>query len=295
VSDASNPDESGSPDPGVGRPEPILGLGALLARARMGQSARVMKIVAAEEPRPDDTPVRVLVAVGEGLLRASLRFLLERQDGITVVADADSGVAAVAAASRTRPDVVVMDAGPASAGVEATRRIVAGEPHAPGVVLLVDGSAGDVLFAALRAGAAGLLLRDAEPAALVQAVRVVAAGETLLAPPLTTRLVEDFLARPDRLKAKPEQLDELTTREREVLALVASGLSNEEIAERLVVTRATVKTHVSRALYKLHARDRAQLVVLAYECGLVSPGPRWSRHADASLAFSARIPRLRAA
>jgi DNA-binding NarL/FixJ family response regulator len=257
----------------------------------------VMKIVTVAEPLQDDSPLRVLVAVREGLLRESLRFFLERQDGITVVADAASGVAAVAAASRAEPDVVVMDAAlPVLGGIEATRRIVAGSaPRATGVVLLVDGSAGDAVFAALRAGAAGLLLRDAEPGALVEAVRVVARGETLLAPVLATRLVEDFLARPDRMQASPEQLDELTSREREVVALVASGLSNEEIAEQLVVTRATVKSHVSRALYKLHARDRAQLVVLAYECGLVSPGPRWSRQADASLAFSARIPRLRAA
>jgi DNA-binding NarL/FixJ family response regulator len=256
----------------------------------------VMKIVTVAEPIQDDSPLRVLVAVREGLLRESLRFFLERQDGITVVADAASGVAAVAAASRAEPDVVVMDAAlPVLGGIEATRRIVASRARATGVVLLVDGAAGDAVFAALRAGAAGLLLRDAEPGALVEAVRVVARGETLLAPVLATRLVEDFLARPDRMQASPEQLDELTSREREVVALVASGLSNEEIAEQLVVTRATVKSHVSRALYKLHARDRAQLVVLAYECGLVSPGPRWSRHADASLAFSARIPRLRAA
>jgi len=268
----------------------------MAAGAGVRQTAGV-EIVAAEEPHPDGSPVRVLVAVREGLLRASLRFLLERQDAITVVADAGTGAAAVAAASSAQPDVVVMDAAlPAPGGVEATRRIVAGrKPRATGVVLLVDSSGDDVLFAALRAGAAGLLLRDAEPGALVEAVRVVAVGETLLAPPLATRLVEDFVSRPGRLQASPEQLDELTSREREVIALVESGLSNEEIAERLVVTRATVKTHVSRALCKLHARDRAQLVVLAYECGLVSPGPRWSRHADASLAFSARIPRLRAA
>src|SRR6185437_139957 len=117
----------------------------------------------------------------------------------------------------------------------------------------------------------GLLLKDADPASLVDAVRIVAAGETLLAPPLASRLVEDFLSRPERLQGPPEQLDELTAREREVVSLVACGLSNEEIAERLVVPHATAKTHVSRALTKLHARDRAQLVVLAYETGLVLP------------------------
>ena len=164
-----------------------------------------------------------------------------------------------------------MDAAlPALGGIEATRRILAAaEPRAIGVVLLVDGTAGDVLFEALRAGAAGLLLADTEPEALAEAVRVVAAGETLLSPSLTTRLVEDHLSRPDRLHASPDQLVELTSREREVVALVASGLSNEEIAERLYLSPATSKTHVSRAMVKLGARDRAQLVVLAYESGLV--------------------------
>lgn len=221
---------------------------------------------------------RVLIATREGLLRASLRFLLERQDGISVVADAGSGGEALAAAVRLAPDVALLEAG--LDGIETARRIRAAADTA--VVMLMP-DAGDAMFAALRAGARGLLLMDAEPCELVAAVRTVAAGGTVLAPALAGRLVEDFLSRPERLGSPPEQLEELTAREREVVALVACGLSNEQIAERLVVTYATAKTHVSRALIKLGARDRAQLVVLAYECGLVRPGPRMVP------AFTARI------
>lgn len=212
---------------------------------------------------------RVLIATREGLLRASLRFLLERQDGISVVADAGSGGEAVAAAIRLDPDLALLEAG--LDGIETTRRIRAAADTA---VLMLLPDAGDAMFAALRAGARGLLLMDADPGELVAAVRTVAAGGTVLAPPLAGRLTDDFLSRPDRLRTSPEQLEELTAREREVVSLVACGLSNEQIAERLVVTYATAKTHVSRALIKLHAHDRAQLVVLAYECGLVRPGPR---------------------
>jgi DNA-binding NarL/FixJ family response regulator len=231
-------------------------------------------------------PLRVLIAEREGLVRAGFRFLLERQEGISVVAEASTGGEAVAAAVRARPDVVLMDAAlPELDGIDATRRLLAAtEPDQPAVVMLMTGASEDAVFAALRAGATGLLLKDADPDALVEAVRVVAAGETLLAPSLANRVVADFLSRPERLHSTPEQLDELTAREREVVALVACGLSNEEIAERLVVTRATAKTHVSRALCKLHARDRAQLVVLAYECGLVRPGPRWSDRAVTRIA-----------
>ena len=249
-----------------------------------------------EDPLANGSPLRVLIAEREGLLRASLRFLLERQDGISVIADAGTGGAAVAAAVRLHPDVVLMDVAlPDVDGIEATRRILAADDACrTAVLMLMPADRDDALFAALRAGATGLLLKDADPASLVDAMRIVASGETLLAPPLASRLVEDFLSRPERLQGPPEQLDELTAREREVVSLVACGLSNEEIAERLVVTHATAKTHVSRALTKLHARDRAQLVVLAYECGLVRPGPEWSSHADASQAFTARIPRIAA-
>jgi DNA-binding NarL/FixJ family response regulator len=219
----------------------------------------------------------VLVADGHRLVRAGLRALLERQENICVAAEAATGEDAVAAAARTRPDVVLMDMElPGLGGLEATRRVLgdvgSGEAR---VLMLTAGESDEAVFGALRAGATGLLLKDADPGALVHAVRIVADGEALLAPRLTRRLVADFLSRPEPLRSSPRQLEELTVREREVVALVACGLSNEEIAERLVVTRATAKTHVSRALYKLDARDRAQLVVLAYETGLVRPRPRW--------------------
>jgi DNA-binding NarL/FixJ family response regulator len=219
--------------------------------------------------------VRVVIAEPEGLVRGGLRFLLERQDGIVVAAEAATGEDALAAALAVRPDVVLMDTAlPDVDSIDVTRRICAAEDGDARVLLLMTGVRDETLFGALRAGATGLLLKDAEPEALVDAVRVVARGETVLAPTLASRLVADHLSRPERLRSTPEELDELTAREREVVALVACGLSNEEIAERLVVTRATAKTHVSRALCKLHARDRAQLVVLAYESGLVRPGPR---------------------
>jgi DNA-binding NarL/FixJ family response regulator len=220
---------------------------------------------------PSPAPLRLLIADGQGLVRAGLRALLEQQPGLRVVADAATGDEAVAATARMRPDVVLMDLDlPAAGGVPATRRILAGT-DATRVVMLMPPGSDDAVFAALRAGATGLLLKDAAPEELVSAVRAVAAGDAPLAPRFARRVVADMLARPERLGPAPEQLEELTTREREVVALVAHGLSNQEIAERLVVTRATAKTHVSRALCKLHARDRAQLVVLAYEAGLVRP------------------------
>jgi DNA-binding NarL/FixJ family response regulator len=210
--------------------------------------------------------LRVLIVEQERLVRAGFRALLERHDDVSVVAEVASGDEAVAEAVRVQPDVVLM-----VGDVDAARQIVAGRTD---VLMLMTDADDDRVFAALRAGVRGLLLEDAEPEALVDAVRVVARGEMVLAPAFASRLVADFLSRPERLEWTPRQLEELTAREREVVALVACGLSNEEIAERLVVTRATAKTHVSRALCKLHARDRAQLVVLAYECGLVRPGPR---------------------
>jgi DNA-binding NarL/FixJ family response regulator len=221
--------------------------------------------------------IRVLIAEGQGLVRAGFRALLERQDGISVAAEASAGEEAVAAALAVRPDVVLMDiALPGLDGVEATQRILDEvDPGEIRFVMLMTSESDDAVFGALRAGATGLLLKDADPDDLVEAVRVVASGDAMLAPTLARRLVCEFLSRPERLQSSPAQLEELTPREREVVALVACGLSNEEIAERLVVTRATAKTHVSRALCKLHARDRAQLVVMAYETGLVRPGPRW--------------------
>jgi DNA-binding NarL/FixJ family response regulator len=219
--------------------------------------------------------IRVVVAEAQGLVRAGLRSLLENSRDIAVVGEAATGDDAVATARRMQPDVVLMDAAlPGLDAHQATRDILADTP--PGavrVLMLMTSDGEDAMLAALRSGADGLLLKDTGLDDLVEGVRVVAAGDALLSPRLARRLVSDFLARPERLTSTPEQLDELTAREREVVALVASGLSNAEIAERLVVTRATAKTHVSRALGKMRARDRAQLVVMAYEAGLVRPGP----------------------
>ena len=224
------------------------------------------------EPTPTASP-RVLIADGHGLVRAGLRMLLERGAGTVVAAEAATGEQAFAATLATRPDVVLIDIDlPEAGGLEAARRILA-EPatREARVMLLMESASDGALFTALRAGVTGLVLKDAAPEELLTAVEAVARGEALLAPRLAGRLVADFLSRPERLDTTPEQLDDLTARELEVVALVAYGLSNEEIAEQLAVTRATAKTHVSRALYKLHARDRAQLVALAYEAGLVLP------------------------
>jgi DNA-binding NarL/FixJ family response regulator len=219
-------------------------------------------------------PIRVLIAEGQGIMRAGLRLLVERQEDMSVAAEAATGEEAVHEALQTHPDVVLIDIGlPGMAGLEATRRIVA--ETASAVVMLISDESNAAVFPALRAGATGLVLKDGDPGDLLAAVQAVARGEALLAPSVARRVVADFLSRPERLDAGPDELEELTRREREVMSLVACGLSNEEIAERLVVTRATAKTHVSRALSKLHARDRAQLVVMAYESGLVRPGPGW--------------------
>jgi DNA-binding NarL/FixJ family response regulator len=228
------------------------------------------------DPLADTGPgsLRVLVAEGRGLVRAGLRVLLDSQDGMVVAAEAATADEAVAAARAVEPDVVLMDLDlPATGGVEAVRRLLDELPDgATRVVMVMKSESDAAVFDALHAGATGLILEDADPEELVEAVRVVARGEALLAPGLASRLVADFMSRPERLRATPDKLDALTAREREVVALVAFGLRNEEIAERLVVTRATAKTHVSRALGKLGARDRAQLVVLAYEAGVVRPG-----------------------
>jgi DNA-binding NarL/FixJ family response regulator len=214
--------------------------------------------------------VRVLVADGESLPRAAFRALLESDERIRVVGEAATGEEAVAVAHRTRPDVVVMDATmPGLDSVEATGRMFADTGVA--VMLLVTCEDDDRIFAALRAGASGLLRKDTEPAELLRAVEAVARGQAVLPPRLTRRLIAELALRPERACPGIELLDELTAREREVVALVGHGLDNDEIAERLVVTPGTAKTHVSRAMVKLQARDRAKLVVFAYEAGLVVP------------------------
>jgi DNA-binding NarL/FixJ family response regulator len=220
--------------------------------------------------------IRVLVADDQALVRAGFVALLDAQDGIAVIAEADTGSAALAAARELRPDVVLMDIRmPEMDGLAATRAIAA-EPAlaAVRVVVLTTFELDEYVFEAMRAGASGFLVKHTEPAELVRAVRVVADGEALLSPSVTRRLVSEFAARTKQPSAPAPALAELTAREREVMALVAEGLTNAEIGERLFMSPATARTHVSRILTKLGARDRTQLVVMAYESGLVRPGWR---------------------
>jgi DNA-binding NarL/FixJ family response regulator len=219
--------------------------------------------------------IRVLLADDQVLVRAGFRALLDAQEDIEVVGEAADGEEAVRLAQALTPDVVLMDIRmPGTDGLEATRMIAAdGDLDAVRVVILTTFDLDEYVFETLRVGASGFLVKNTEPAELVHAVRAVAAGDALLSPGVTKRLVAEFAARAKEPRATPA-LDALTEREREVMGLVAEGLSNEEIAERLVVSPATAKTHVSRAMVKLGARDRAQLVVFAYESGLVRPGWR---------------------
>jgi DNA-binding NarL/FixJ family response regulator len=206
-------------------------------------------------------------------VRAGFRALLDAQEEIEVVGEAEDGRQAVELTRKLAPDVVLMDIRmPVLDGLAATREIAADRKlDATRIVILTTFELDEYVFEAIRSGAAGFLVKDTKPTELIQAVRVVAGGDALLSPSVTQRLIAEFAA---RAKAPPASsaLEELTEREREVMALAAEGLSNEEIAGRLVVSPATAKTHVSRAMIKLGARDRAQLVVLAYETGLVRPG-----------------------
>jgi DNA-binding NarL/FixJ family response regulator len=216
--------------------------------------------------------IRVILADDQVLVRAGFRSLLDNEDDIEVVAEASDGEEAIELASRAMPDVILMDIRmPKLDGIEATRRI-AGDDRLAGVkvVILTTFELDEYVFEALRAGASGFLVKDTEPLELLHGVRVVAAGDSLLSPSVTRRLISEFATRSTERKTL-EELDRLTEREREIMALVARGMSNDEIAEHLVLSPATAKTHVSRAMVKLHARDRAQLVVLAYESGLVKP------------------------
>ena len=224
--------------------------------------------------QPGERAVKVLLADDQTLVRAGFRVLLERGHDIEVVGEVADGAEAIEAARRLRPDVVLMDIRmPVLDGLEATRQIVADERLAGvRVVMLTTYQLDEYVFEALRVGASGFLLKDIDPADLRQAVRVAAGGEALLSPSVTRRLIDEFVAKVAPRRTDPERLSPLTDREREVLTLVGGGLSNDEIARRLFMSPATAKTHVSRAMAKLGARDRAQLVVLAYETGLVSPG-----------------------
>ena len=216
--------------------------------------------------------IKVLVADDQELVRGGFRLILDAQDDLEVVAEAGDGRAAIDQAARFRPDVVLMDVRmPELDGIAATRTVVA-EGLAAHVLVLTTFDEDRIVYDALKAGASGFLLKTAPPARLVDAVRVVAAGETLLAPRITRRLIEEFVRQPPPGDSADERLAELTDREREVLTLIARGRSNAEIASTLVVSGATVKTHVNRILAKLGVRDRVQAVVAAYETGLVRAG-----------------------
>jgi len=218
-------------------------------------------------------PVRVLLADDERLVRSGFRLLLDLQDDVAVVGEATTGAEAVAQARATRPDVVLMDIRmPAMDGIQATRAITASpELRRVRILILTTYDTDAYVFEGLQAGASGFLLKDAGPAELLHGIRVVAAGEALLAPRITRRLIGQFTARQTAGQAAERQLSVLTKREREVLALVGQGLANDEIGAALFLSPATARTHVSHAMMKLGARDRAQLVVIAFRTGLVTP------------------------
>ena len=217
--------------------------------------------------------IRVLVADDQDMVRAGFAMILDAQDDIEVVGEAEDGERAIAEAVRFSPDVLVMDIQmPTLDGIAATRAVLAQTRPAPRVLMVTTCDIDEYVYEALRAGASGFLLKNAPPEELVRAVRVIAAGDSLLSPRVTTRLIEAFTRQPAAPPTPPASLNELTPREHEVLTLVARGLSNAEIADQLVVSRGTVKTHVERILMKLNLRDRIQAVVLAYETGIVTPG-----------------------
>jgi DNA-binding NarL/FixJ family response regulator len=220
--------------------------------------------------------IRILLADDQAMVRQGFGALLNAQPGMAVVGEATNGEDAVRTGRDLRPDVILMDVRmPVMDGLEATRRLMSppvGVDHRPRVLMLTTFDLDDYVYEALRAGASGFLLKDATADDLVAAVRIVAAGEALLAPTVTRRLIEEFASRPRRDRPRPDQLASLTARELEVAKLIARGLSNGEIADTLVLAEQTVKTHVGRILTKLALRDRAQVVVTAYESGLVTPG-----------------------
>ncbi|OUC97782.1 response regulator [Streptosporangium minutum] len=217
-------------------------------------------------------PLRAVIADDQALVRTGFRMILSA-DGIEVVAEAADGAEAVAAVRSTRPDVVLMDIRmPQMDGIEATRQIMSGGADGTRVVILTTYDLDHYVYAALTAGASGFLLKDVSPEHLVAAVRLVRSGDALLSPTITRRLIERFVPRDEAKADLHRDLSELTPRELEVLRLLATGLSNAELADRLTLSATTVKTHVARILSKLGLRDRVQAVVLAYETGLISPG-----------------------
>ena len=216
--------------------------------------------------------IRVLVADDEEMVRYGFRMILEAQPDIAVIGEADDGTSAVEAARRLTPDVVLMDIRmPKMDGLEATRILLSRVTPPPRVVVLTTFDRDEYVYEALKAGASAFLLKASPPEQLAHAVRVVAAGDALLHPAITRRLIKDFARRPTPREGTPRQLKELTEREVEVMSLIARGLSNGEIAAKLFLAEATVKTHVVHVLSKLGLRDRSQIVVMAYESGLVEP------------------------
>ena len=216
--------------------------------------------------------IRVLVVDDQALVRGGFRMILDAQTDIEVVGEAADGIEALEQAAALEPDVVLMDIRmPELDGLEATRRLVARRPGAS-VLMLTTFDADEYVYEALRAGASGFMLKDVEPEHLADAVRIIARGEALLAPTITRRLIEQFVRRPLASVQRPAELEELTERELDVLRLVARGFSNAEIASSLFLSAATVKTHLTHIFSKLRLRDRVQVVVLAYESGLVHPG-----------------------
>ena len=218
--------------------------------------------------------IRVLLADDQPVVRAGFRLILDAEDDITVIGEADDGAAAVALTTQTHPDVVLMDIRmPGVDGLEATRTIAADAALADvKILILTTFELDEYVFEALRAGASGFLVKHTQPGELIRALREIADGQALLSPSVTRRLIAEFTARPERPSLVPTSMAALTDRESEVVALVALGLTNDEIAAELVLSPATARTHVSHAMLKLGARDRAQLVVFAYQSGLVRPG-----------------------
>jgi DNA-binding NarL/FixJ family response regulator len=216
--------------------------------------------------------IRVFIADDQALVRGGFRMILDAQPDMEVVGEAQDGKEALRMVAELRPDVILMDIRmPEMDGLETTRRIVIDE-NAPRVLMLTTFDMNEYVYEAMKSGASGFLLKDVKPEQLADAVRTVAAGDALLAPAITRRLIEEFVRRPPPGTNAPPELETLTERELEVLKLIAKGLSNEEIAKQLFVSMATVKTHITHILMKLQLRDRVQAVVLAYESGLVQPG-----------------------
>jgi DNA-binding NarL/FixJ family response regulator len=219
-------------------------------------------------------PIGVLIADDQPMVRAGLRMILELEPDIDIVGEAADGNEAVAVAAATEPDVILMDVRmPNLDGLEATRRIVGSREDGPRVLILTTFDLDVYVYEALASGASGFVLKDIEPEKLVDAIRIIANGEALLSPTVTRKLIEEFVRRPPEVvRPSPRELEQLTAREAEIMALVARGLSNAEIAAQAFVSEPTVKTHVARILMKLGLRDRVQVVVYAYEHGLAKPG-----------------------